>query len=51
MSHNQILIDTQPQSGSKQDLPQILEKTNIIDIPLEDEVIGSSGMDLNIFKI
>ncbi|XP_060519303.1 TATA element modulatory factor [Cylas formicarius] len=34
---NQVLIDTQPHSTNKQDLPVILEKTNIIDFPRDEE--------------
>lgn len=38
------MIDTQPQSVNKpQDLPNILENTNIIDIPQDDDVLRSSG--------
>ncbi|VEN38378.1 unnamed protein product, partial [Callosobruchus maculatus] len=36
----QILIDTQPQSSK--DVPQLLLKTNIIDIPLESDVTTST---------
>ncbi|XP_050294856.1 TATA element modulatory factor isoform X2 [Anthonomus grandis grandis] len=38
------LIDTQPQS-SKQDLQKMLETTNIIDIPQEDDASKSSGSE------
>nr|CAI5862144.1 unnamed protein product [Callosobruchus analis] len=37
---SQILIDTQPQSSK--DVPQLLLKTNIIDIPLESDVTTST---------
>jgi len=38
------MIDTQPQSVNKpQDLPNIMENTNIIDIPQDDDVLRSSG--------
>ncbi|ENN81318.1 hypothetical protein YQE_02285, partial [Dendroctonus ponderosae] len=43
VSHNHILIDTQPQSINKQELPKILETTNIIDFPQEDDAMRSSG--------
>ncbi|KAL1516991.1 hypothetical protein ABEB36_000815 [Hypothenemus hampei] len=45
LGHNQVLIDTQPQSVTKQELPKILENTNIIDIPREDEITISSGSE------
>ncbi|XP_066151451.1 TATA element modulatory factor isoform X2 [Euwallacea fornicatus] len=46
VNHNQILIDTQPQSINKQtELPKILENTNIIDIPQEEISIKSSGSE------
>ncbi|KAL3274377.1 hypothetical protein HHI36_015775 [Cryptolaemus montrouzieri] len=37
-----ILIDTQPQS-SKQEIPDIMRSTNIIDIPLDDDSLKSSS--------
>ncbi|CAH1099135.1 unnamed protein product [Psylliodes chrysocephalus] len=43
----QVLIDTQPQS-IKQDLSDILQKTNIIDIPLETENANSSENQMDI---
>ncbi|KAF7269317.1 hypothetical protein GWI33_017640 [Rhynchophorus ferrugineus] len=45
VNHNQLLIDTQPHSSNKPDLPKILEKTNIIDIPQEEEIVRSSGSE------
>ncbi|XP_066260245.1 TATA element modulatory factor [Euwallacea similis] len=46
VNHNQILIDTQPQSINKQtELPKILENTNIIDIPQEEISMKSSGSE------
>ncbi|KAH1010663.1 TATA element modulatory factor isoform X1 [Dendroctonus ponderosae] len=45
VSHNHILIDTQPQSINKQELPKILETTNIIDFPQEDDAMRSSGSE------
>ncbi|KAJ8935602.1 hypothetical protein NQ318_017340 [Aromia moschata] len=41
---NQVLIDTQPQ-GTKQDIVDILQKTNIIDIPQDDDIITSSSSE------
>ncbi|KAJ8940269.1 hypothetical protein NQ314_010763 [Rhamnusium bicolor] len=41
---NQVLIDTQPQSN-KQDMSNILQKTNIIDIPQESDINTSSGSE------
>ncbi|CAG9856035.1 unnamed protein product [Phyllotreta striolata] len=43
----QVLIDTQPQSV-KQELPDILQKTNVIDIPLESDNASSSENQMDI---
>lgn len=44
------MIDTQPQSVNKpQDLPNILENTNIIDIPQDSDVLRSSGKVFDVF--
>lgn len=45
VNHNQMLIDTQPHSVNKQDIPKILEKTNVIDIPQDEENLRSSGSE------
>ncbi|CAG9838883.1 unnamed protein product [Diabrotica balteata] len=42
-----VLIDTQPQS-IKQDLPDMLQKTNIIDIPAETQSLTHSDSQMNI---
>ncbi|KAG5885462.1 hypothetical protein JTB14_037043 [Gonioctena quinquepunctata] len=44
---NQILIDTQPQS-TKQEMPNILQKTNIIDIPSDCESVSLTDCPLDV---
>ncbi|XP_018578228.1 TATA element modulatory factor-like isoform X3 [Anoplophora glabripennis] len=39
---NQLLIDTQPHSN-KDDITNILQKTNIIDIPQDDNIVSSGS--------
>nr|XP_023013211.1 TATA element modulatory factor [Leptinotarsa decemlineata]XP_023013212.1 TATA element modulatory factor [Leptinotarsa decemlineata]XP_023013213.1 TATA element modulatory factor [Leptinotarsa decemlineata]XP_023013214.1 TATA element modulatory factor [Leptinotarsa decemlineata] len=43
---SQVMIDTQPQSN-KQDMPNILPKTNVIDIPSESEMVTECRLDFS----
>ncbi|CAG9824421.1 unnamed protein product [Phaedon cochleariae] len=45
---NKMLIDTQPQS-TKQEIPNLLQKTNIIDIPSDsDNISSNSELDVSL---